>query len=444
MQTLWKLELITERAKRDKRLKFTSLVHLINEENLAACYRELKRNKACGIDGVTVEEYGRNLGSNLKELVSRIKDRTYRPKPVRRVYIPKPGKMEKRPLGVPCVEDKLLQIMLKKILEAIYEPQFLDCSNGFRPNRNCHTAVNQLDKVVMTRPINNIVEVDIRKFFDNARHYWLLRCIEERVSDPNLLWLIRKFLKAGIVEDGQWRKSSIGTPQGGNLSPVITNIYLHYILDNWFEARFKPKARGYVQLIRYCDDFVVACQNEYESRRFLKELEERFSRFGLSISKEKTRIIRFGRNDWEKSKYTGKKVPTFNFLGFTHYCTASRRGKFVVGHKTSKQNLARKLKEVKMWLKKVRNMIRLKYWWPVLTAKLRGHYNYFGISGNIRCLRQFYNQVVWMVFKWINRRSQKKSMTWERYLQYLRWNPLPRPEIYHDIYTLSPIRQMRF
>jgi len=224
MQTLWKLELITEKAKQDKKLKFVSLAHLINEDNLAACYRELKRDKACGIDGVTVEEYGRNLESNLKGLVSRMKDKTYRPKPVRRVYIPKPGKMEKRPLGVPSVEDKLVQIMIKKILEAIYEPQFLDCSNGFRPNRNCHTAVKQLDKVVMTKSINCIVEVDIKKYFDNVRHYWLLRCVEERVSDPNFLWLIRKFLKAGIVEDGQWKKSSAGTPQGSIATPLTQSI----------------------------------------------------------------------------------------------------------------------------------------------------------------------------------------------------------------------------
>ncbi|GAF69126.1 unnamed protein product, partial [marine sediment metagenome] len=196
MQMLGKLRLITERAKQDRRLKFTSLAHLINEESLAACYRELKRDKACGIDGVTVEAYGTNLESNLRELVRDMKAKKYRPKPVRRVYIPKPGKKEKRPLGIPSVEDKLVQMMLKKILEAIYEQSFLDSSNGFRPRRNCHTAINQLDKVVMTKPVNAIVEVDIRKFFDNVQHYWLLRCIEERVSDPDFLWLMRKFLKA--------------------------------------------------------------------------------------------------------------------------------------------------------------------------------------------------------------------------------------------------------
>lgn len=272
MEVIGKLKLIAERAKQDKEVKFTSLAHLINEESLAACYRELKKDKACGIDGVRVEAYGANLEENLRKLVIRMKAKRYRPKPVRRVYIPKPGKRGKRPLGIPAVEDKLVQLMLKKILEAIFEQDFLDCSHGFRPGRSCHRAVDQVDKVVMTRPVNYIVEVDIEKFFDSVRHYWLLRCIEERVSDPNFLWLIRRFLKAGIVEEGKWLKSHIGTPQGGVVSPLLANIYLHYVLDLWFERKYRPQARGYVQLIRYCDDFVVACESREDAGQFLIEL----------------------------------------------------------------------------------------------------------------------------------------------------------------------------
>ena len=203
---------------------------------------------------------------------------------------------------------------------------------------------------------------------------------------------------------------------------------------------FKAKARGYVRLIRYCDDFVVACESEEDARRFLTAVGERFSGFGLSLSEEKTRIVSFGRRAWNQSRQAGRKAATFDFLGFTHYCTASRRGKFIVGHKTSKRSLARKLKETKEWLKRIRSMLALRDWWPVLRAKLRGHYSYFGISGNIRCLRQFYRVVHWMVFKWINRRSQKRSMTLAQYKQYLKWNPLPVPRIYHSIYTLSPSR----
>jgi group II intron reverse transcriptase/maturase len=239
----------------------------------------------------------------------------------------------------------------------------------------------------MTKPINYIVEVDIEKFFDRIRHYWLLRCIEERVSDPNFLWLIRKFLKAGIVEEGKWIKSLVGTPQGGVISPLLANIYLHYVLDLWFEKKIRPKAKGYVQMIRYCDDFVVACESRKDAEQFLTELRERFSKFGLSLSKDKTKIVRFGRREWKRSKVTGEKLSTFNFLGFTHYCTTSRRGKFIVGHKTSKQSLASKLRETKEWIKKVRSMLPLRDWWPILKAKLTGHYNYFGISGNMRSLQ---------------------------------------------------------
>lgn len=435
-----KLKLIAEKARQDKRLKFTSLAHLINGWSLAACYTELKKDKACGIDGVTVEDYGKNLGENLRKLVERMKNRTWKPQPVKRVYIPKPGKDEKRPLGIPTVEDKLVQLMCKKILEAIFEADFLDVSHGFRPNRNCHDAIDQLDKVVMTKPINYIVEVDIEKFFDNVKHYWLLRGLEERVSDPNFLWIIRKFLKAGIIEEGQLNKSTVGTPQGGVVSPILANIYLHYVLDLWFERIFKPKSRGYMQMIRYADDFVVVCASEKDAIQFEKELEERLSKFGLQISKEKTKILKFGRGTWERAKQTKEKVSTFNFLGFTHYCTASRNGKFILGHKTSKQNISGKLKETNIWLKQVRSQIPMKEWWPILKSKLIGHYNYFGISGNFRSIKQFYYRVIRMVFKWINRRSQKKSMTWEKYQNYLQWNPLPQPKIYHLIYTLSPIR----
>jgi RNA-directed DNA polymerase len=433
-----KLNQIAHKAKQDKRLKFTSLVHHVNEANLALCYQELKRNKACGIDGETVEAYGKDLRDNLKRLVGAMKAKHYRPKPVRRVYIPKAGKADKRGLGIPSVEDKIVQIMLKKILENIYDADFLDCSYGFRPSRSCHGAVNALDKLVMTKPINYIVEVDIRGFFDNVSHYWLQRCLEERISDPNIMWLIRRFLKAGVVEKGDYRPTHLGTPQGGNLSPLLANIYLHYVLDIWFEKKFKPEAKGHIELVRYCDDFVVCCESESDAKNFLETLKQRLEQFGLEISEEKTGIVRFGRNAWKLATKCGRKVNSFNFLGFTHYCAKSRRGKFIMGHKTSKENLRRKLKEIKEWLKAIRNMLRLKDWWPVLKAKLTGHYNYFGVSGNYRCISQFYRQVKSLVFKWINRRSQKKSMNFEMYTNYLQLNPLPEPRICQTLYTLSP------
>ena len=429
-----KLNQIARRAKQDKRLKFTSLIHHVNEANLAECYRELKANKACGIDGETVEAYGKNLQERLSQLVASMKSKQYRPKPVKRVYIPKAGKNEKRGLGIPSVEDKLVQIMLKKILEQIYEAEFLDVSYGFRPKLSCHDAVKALDKAVMTKPINYIVEVDIKGFFDNVNHYWLQRCLEEKIVDRNLLWLVRKFLKAGVVEDGKQLATDVGTPQGGVISPLLANIYLHYVLDLWFKKEIKSQARGHMELIRYCDDFVVCCESEKDAKNFLELLHTRLEKFGLQVSEDKTKVIKFGRQVWKQAQRSKGKVETFTFLGFTHYCGKSRQGYFVMGHKTSKENFCRKLKETKEWLKKIRNKLRLREWWPVLKSKLTGHYNYFGVSGNYRCLQQFYNGIFSIVFKWINRRSQKKSMNFDQYLHYLQWNPLPTPRICYPMY----------
>jgi RNA-directed DNA polymerase len=430
-----KLNQIARKAKQDRQLKFTSLVHHINEVNLAECYRELKRNKACGIDGVTVEAYGENLEEKLCQLVASLKAKSYRPKPVRRVYIPKPGKREKRPLGIPSVEDKLVQMMLKKILEGIYEVDFMECSYGFRPNRSCHNAIKALDHAVMTKSVNYIVEVDLRKFFDEVSHYWLQRCLEERIGDRNLLWLIRCFLKAGVVSEGQRMPTEVGTPQGGVISPLLANIYLHYVLDLWFEKKIKPEAKGHMELIRYSDDFVVCCTSETDAKRFMEVLKQRLTKFGLRIAEDKTRVIKFGRSAWQRAQKRNEKVDSFDFLGFTHYCTKSRRGKFIMGHKTSKKNLSGKLREIKDWIKKIRDRFKLRNWWPVLKAKLTGHYNYFGVSGNYRCLKRFYKNVFWLVFKWINRRSQKKSMTLEVYGQYLQFNPLPTPRICYALYS---------
>ncbi|WP_353271657.1 group II intron reverse transcriptase/maturase [Wolbachia endosymbiont (group A) of Nomada goodeniana] len=431
----YKLNQIAVRAKQDKRLKFTSLVHLINTENLARCYKELKRNKACGVDQITVESYGENLNEKLEVLVESMKRKQYQPQPVKRVYIPKAGSKEKRGLGIPSTEDKLVQIMLKKILENIYEANFLDSSYGFRPGRNCHQAVNALDKAVMYKPINYIVEVDIKKFYDNIQHKWLMRCLRERITDPNLLWLVKRFLKAGIVEAGNYEATKQGTPQGGIVSPVLANIYLHYVLDLWIEKKFKPRSRGYIQLIRFCDDFVVCCESKVDAEEFLELLKQRLNKFGLEVSENKTRVVKFGKREWQRAIREKRRTESFNSLGFTHYGAKSRRGRLMMGHKTSKLNLARKLKEIKEWLKIVRGSIRLKDWWQVLKAKLTGHYNYFGISGNYWCLKQFYTSVRKLAFKWINRRSQKKSMTWEQFVHYVEVNPLPKPKIHFSLYA---------
>lgn len=434
-----KLDQIAIKAKRDKRLKFTSLVHLINEENLAECYKELKRNKACGIDQVTVEAYGENLEEKLRTLVDSMKRKQYQPQPVRRVYIPKVGSKEKRGLGIPSTEDKLVQIMLKKILENIYEANFLDHSYGFRPGRSCHQAVNALDKAVMHKPINYIVEVDIKKFYDNIQHKWLMRCLRERITDPNLLWLVKRFLKAGIVKAGYYESTKQGTPQGGIVSPVLANIYLHYVLDLWFEKKFKSQSRGSMQLIRYCDDFVMCCEKEEDAKEFLESLKQRLGKFGLEIAESKTRIVKFGKKEWYQAEREKRRTNSFNFLGFTHYCGKSRNGRLMMKQKTAKTSLSRKIKETKEWMKMVRNRNRLKDWWQKLKTKLVGHYSYFGISGNYRSLNQFYRSIIRLAFKWINQRSHKRSMNWEQYTYYLQVNPLPKPRIYVFLYAQKQI-----
>ncbi|WP_255717882.1 reverse transcriptase domain-containing protein [Wolbachia endosymbiont of Drosophila innubila] len=258
---------------------------------------------------------------------------------------------------------------------------------------------------------------------------------KERIADPNLLWLIKRFLKAGIVEVGCYKATDQGTPQGGIVSPVLANIYLHYVLDLWFEKKFKPKARGYLQLIRFCDDFVVGCEREEDAKEFLELLKQRLSKFGLEIAENKTKIVKFGKKEWYQAEREKRRTASFNFLGFTHYCGKSRNGKLMMKQKTSKISLARKIKEIKEWLKMVRSRICFKDWWQKLKAKLTGHYSYFGVSGNYRCLIQFYRPVTKLAFKWINRRSQKKSMDWEQFIHYLKVNPLPKPKVYVSLYT---------
>jgi group II intron reverse transcriptase/maturase len=418
-------------------MKFTSVAHLVNSEMLVGCFGELKRNKAVGIDGVTVEEYGASLNDNVSKLVDRMKSKSWRPQPVRRVYIPKPGRSEKRPLGIPSTEDKLVQMAVKKILESVFESEFLDCSHGFRPNRSCHTAIRALDECMTKRPMNFVVEVDIRRFFDNVSHHWLQRCLEEKISDPNLIWIVRKLLKAGVMTDGVWGDSSAGTPQGAIVSPILSNIYLHYVLDLWFDRVFKRSSRNFMQLIRYADDFVVAFESRQDAERFMQELRNRFSKFGLEVAEEKTRLVEIGRHKWKFWKQgKSERCGTFNFLGFTHYAATSKGGYFMAGHKTSKISLGRKLREMKDWLKAVRSVASFSDWRPILHAKLIGHYNYFGISTNMRSLQQFYLQTLSMLFKWLNRRSQKKSFNWTQYVEYLQQYPLPQPKIKVRLFEL--------
>jgi len=437
------LGILTEKARANPKLRFTSLAHLLNKDFLKGCFEEIRRRKAIGgrpkasgVDGSGVEEYAGNLEMNLTGLVERMKAKSYRPQPVRRAYIPKLDGSQ-RPLGILAVEDRVVQSGIAKILSAIFEADFLEDSYGFRPNRSPHQALGEIDRAIMTKPVNWIVDMDIENFFDSVPHDWLMKSLAVRINDPSLMRLIARFLKSGVMEEGKFEATEIGTPQGGNLSPVLSNIFLHYVLDLWFEKKVKPTFKGYSWYCRFADDFVVCFERREEAEAFGRLLRERLEKFGLRISEKKSRILEFGRAAWRKYEQGGKRPATFDFLGFTHYCDKTRKGAFKLGRKTSSKKLRVKLKAANAWLRSVRNVARLTVWWPVFRAKLRGHYNYFGVSGNMREMQAFYFKTKQMAFKWINRRSQRKSFTLEAFERFLAWNPLPKPRILHNLYAFS-------
>lgn len=431
-----KLSHITERAKRDRRCKLNNLIHMLDEEGLKECYHMLKKDKASGIDGVSWQEYGHNLEENVSNLVARMKQFSYRPSPVRRVYIPK-ANGKQRPLGIPTVEDKIVQMGISKILEAIYEVDFEEYSYGFRPNKSSHDALKRLDEVIMTKPTNHIIDADIKGFFDNVDHKWMTKFLEHRIADKSLIRYIVRFLKSGIMEEGKLHKADLGTPQGGVISPKLANIYLHYVLDVWVEQVVKKRCRGVVEIIRYADDFVICVQYKQEAEAILRAMEKRFSKFGLELSKEKTGKVEFGRFAKANAKRKKQKPGTVEFLGFTHFIDKTRKGKFKLGRKTSRKKYAAKLKEMNTWLKAIRNQYKIQEWWPVLKAKLRGHYQYYGVSGNYRMIRKYYWETLKMVRKWMNRRSQRRTYYWKRFLVYLERHALPVARIHHNLYTFS-------
>lgn len=433
--TATRLRFITQRAKENPKYKFTSLAYLLNEGFLEQCFKALKKNKACGIDGVKVEEYEVHLGENLKDLVGKMKALQYYPQAVRRVNIPKPnGKT--RPLGISTVEDKIVQMGIKRILEAIFEGDFCDSSYGFRPNRSCHEALDVLDKTIMTKPVNAIVDMDIEKFYDTIDHKWLMECLRQRINDSSLLRLIVRFLKAGIMEEGRYLEVDKGTVQGNVMSPILANIYLHFVLNLWFERGARKQLRGFAKLIVYADDFVVCFESSESAREFSQMLKQRLGKFGLKIAEDKSRVIEFGRRVWEKARREGRKVATFDFLGFTHFCDKTRKGKFKLGRKTSSKKFRQKMIAINDWLKNVRNLVKREEWWKVFRLKLLGHYRYYGVSGNMQALKKFYYLTSELAYKWLNRRSQKKSISHSQFIRYLKIT-LPEPKIYHMTYALS-------
>ncbi|ABW32255.1 group II intron reverse transcriptase/maturase [Acaryochloris marina] len=427
------VERIASRARNHPEEPFTALMHHYSVENLRACFESLDGNKALGVDGVTKAEYQENLETNLQNLHLKLRQMSYRPQPVRQVEIPKEdGSM--RPLGISCTEDKVVQEMTRRILEAIYEPVFIDTSYGFRPKRSCHDALRQLNREVMRKPVNWVADIDLAKFFDTMPHQEILSVLSIRIKDGNLLRLIARMLKAGIQTPGGVVYDELGSPQGSIVSPVIANIFLDYVLDQWFTNVVRHHCRGYCAIIRYADDVAAVFEHEEDAIRFMRVLPRRLEKYGLRLNTKKTHLLAFGKRNARRCFQTGQRPSTFDFLGLTHYWGRSRKGYVRMKRKTSKKRLRRSLKQLKMWLRKVRNIYKLPVIWRVVSLKLCGHFNYFGVTDNSQSLYYFRREVYKLLFKWLNRRSQRRSFSWGDFLHYEACYPLPRPRRLVSLY----------
>ncbi len=403
--------------------KLENLIRYVNKETLKEQHRKQQSGKASGVDKVTRIEYGENLDKNVEDLLNRMKSLSYKPKPVRRTYIPKAnGKM--RGLGIPSYEDKLVQGCMANVLEEIYECKFLDCSFGFRKGRNCHQALREINQTIMTKKVNYILDCDIKGFFDNVNHSFLMKFLEHDIKDKIFLRYVKRFLISGYMEDMKYYESDKGTPQGGLISPILANVYLHYVLDLWFKA-IKPKLKGEAYIVRYCDDFIIMFQYENEAKEVYEHLIKRFAKFGLEVAEDKTKIIPFGR-------FKGNKE-TFDFLGFMHYNGTTRTGKYMVGHKISKKKRKVKHQTIGKWLRdnKHINIILLI---KKLNKKLTGMYAYYGINGMLEELYKIYYHVKYMLWQVIKRRSQR-SIKYFKFLKILEKFPITEPKIYKDIWN---------
>ena len=401
----------------------------MNKELLLECFTQLRENAASGIDNITKVKYASKLDANLSDLIERLHKMAYRPKPVLRVYIPKAGSHKQRPLGIPALEDKLVQAGLVKILQRVYEQDFINDSYGFRPKRGCHDALRALSHTVEGQPVHYIVEADIKGFFDNVDQDQLMAFIKHRIADKRVLRYIKRFLKAGIQEDGEYKASEKGVPQGGTISPLLANIYLHYTLDLWFEKRVKSSCYGYARIIRYADDYVACFQQEADAKRFMEEMEQRLKKFHLEVAPEKTKLLEFGFFAQLKAKARGERAETFDFLGFTHYCSRSKYGnRFRMKRKTACKRFTAKLAAYKEWLRANRILPTAEILKKTV-QKLRGHIAYYGVTDNSKSLSRFIYEVRKLLFKWLNRRGKRGCYNWEKLLKLLRLFPLPTPRI---------------
>jgi len=428
-----KLQRIAKLAKEAPDMAFTSLSHHIDLDWLEEAYRRTRKDGAPGIDNQTASDYEQNLEQNLQSLLDRAKSGRYRAPAVKRGYVPKGDGSEQRPIGIPTFEDKILQRAVAMVLEAIYEQDFLDCSFGFRPARSAHDALHSLREALMSMHGGWVYEVDVRKFFDSMDHVHIREILRHRVHDGVLLRLIGKWLNAGVMERGRISYPQAGTPQGGVISPLLANIYLHHVLDAWFHREVRPQLRGSSHLVRYADDFVIVFEHQVDALRVQDLLAARFASYGLALHPEKTRLLDYRRPPRTGPRDRGSSggPGTFDFLGFTHYWARSQRGYWVVKQKTARDRFRRAVRAVSDWCRTHRHL-RVKEQRRHLAAKLVGHCGYYGITGNSRALSRFRHHLTDLWHKWLNRRSQRRRMTWARFQRLLEQHPLPPARCVHS------------
>ena len=433
------LKRISEKARKEPGLVFTSLYHHITDvDNLRACYDSLPANKATGVDDVTKKEYGENLEENLLDLSARLKRMGYRPGPSRRSYIPKVGSEKGRPLGISNFEDKIVEKAVKRTLEPIYETVFEDSSYGYRPGRSQHQCLDALGRTIQQKRVNHVVEADIRGFFGAVNHEWTIKFLRHRIGDERVIRLIIRMLKSGIMEEGLVHATEEGTPQGSILSPLLSNIYLHYVLDLWFNRRVRRQRRGEAYLFRYADDFLACFQYTDDAERFHQRLGDRLEGFGLGLAEEKTHRIEFGRFARDNTYKRGEKPKEFTFLGFTHYCGKTKEGYFKVKRRTSRKKLGQGLREFTDWACKARHVLRKGEMLRQARIRVLGHLSYYAITDNSERCSYFVYRTKRILFKWLNRKSQRKAYTWVAFNQALTWARWPLPTIRKD---LSPFRR---